>query len=397
VIFDFGWDQILNYLDRKQMSQQIPKQLQYIYNSNSYTKQQLYQKENSYFKLISKSFSFIIIMIILFTRSFGYLDTMLRIYIQNTILLSVIFLEFIILIITIINFPFNWYITFVIESKFGFNKTTKKLFISDWLKNMILNIIVGGLILSIIIYIYQHTNKYFWILSWGIVSTFSILISLFYSEWIVPLFNKQIPLDNGDLRSAIELFTKKTEFKLSNIYVIDGSKRSTKGNAYFTGIGSKKRIVFYDTLIKELNTEEIVSVLAHEIGHYKKKHILYSITGSLITMGITFYVLSLFINNSSLTIALGGKIPSFHLGLIGFSFLFTPISEFIGLLFLFFSRKNEYKADEYAASFGLKENLINGLKKLSVKSLNNLNPHKLVILWRYSHPTLLQRIKNLSK
>jgi STE24 endopeptidase len=243
------------------------------------------------------------------------------------------------------------------------------------------------------LYIYQYTGEWFWLLAWSVVSGFSLLMSLFYSEWIVPLFNKQTPLEAGELRDAIESLAQKAGFELNNIYVMDGSKRSTKGNAYFTGWGKKKRIVLFDTLIKDLETDEITAVLAHEIGHYKKKHVVQSIFLSLINTGITFFILSLFLGNSSLAEALGGGKASFHLGLIGFSFLFAPVSELTGLLFNFLSRRNEYQADQYAVRFGLGEALVSGLKKLSVKSLSNLNPHPLTVFCYYSHPTLLQRIE----
>ncbi|BAG83998.1 Ste24-like endopeptidase [Candidatus Azobacteroides pseudotrichonymphae genomovar. CFP2] len=398
VVLNFVWEQILSYLNRKQMSIEVPEQLKGIYNKPEvYTKQQLYQKENSHFGLVSESFLFIIISVVLSRGTFGWLDTMLRKHISNTVLLPLIFFGIVMLTNMIINFPFSWYATFIIEKKFGFNRTTPKLFILDWLKSILLNVLIGGLILSITICIYQYTNKYFWLLAWGVVSIFVLLMNLFYSELIVPLFNKQTPLETSDLRNAIEIFTKKVGFEISNIYVIDGSKRSSKGNAYFTGMGKKKRIVLFDTLINELNKEEILSVLAHEIGHYKKKHIAYSIIGSIISTGITFYILSLFLDNLLLAKALGGNTHSFHLGLIGFSFLFTPISELTNLIFLSLSRKNEYEADAYAANFGLGETLISGLKKLSVHSLSNLNPHSWVVFWHYSHPTLLQRIKNLTR
>jgi len=378
------------------MHTEIPEQLQGLYKPEVYAKQQLYQKENSRFELISKGFSFTVILVVLFMGIFGWLDSMLREHLSNLVLLPLTFFCIIMLINMIINFPFGWYATFMIEEKFGFNKTTLKLFITDWFKSVLLNILIGGLILSIIIYIYQYISKWFWLLAWGVTFIFSLLINIFYSEWIAPLFNKQTPLETGDLRNAIETFTQKAGFEINNIYIIDGSKRSTKSNAYFTGIGKKKRIVLFDTLINELNTEEIVAVLAHEIGHYKKKHVVYSIIGSSISTGITFYILSLFLDNLLLAKALGGYTPSFHLGLIGFSFLFTPISELTGLIFLILSRKNEYKADSYAADFGLGETLISGLKKLSIQSLSNLNPHSWVVFWYYSHPTLLQRIKNLT-
>lgn len=395
VVLNFIWGQILSYLNRKRMSPHIPHELKNIYDAESYAKQQSYQKENSRFGLISGGFSFIIILFILLLGIFGWLDDNLRDWTSHFILLPLSFFGVILVVNEILDLPFDWYGTFVIEEKFAFNKSTKKLFLADWVKGFFLSVLIGGGILSIVIVIYQYTGEWFWLLAWGIISGFSLLMSLFYSEWIVPLFNKQTPLEEGELRDAIESFSLQAGFELKNIYVIDGSKRSSKANAYFTGMGKKKRIVLFDTLMKDLDTKEIVAVLAHEIGHYKKKHIVYSMILSLFTTGITFYILSLFLGNTSLAEALGGHIPSFHLGIIGFSLLFTPISQLTGLLFNIISRRNEYEADNYAARFGLGDALISGLKKLSVKSLSNLNPHPLVVFWYYSHPTLLQRINNL--
>jgi STE24 endopeptidase len=395
VVLDFVWGQILSYLNRQRMSPEIPEALKGIYNPEDYAKQQAYQKENSRFGLVSGSFSFVVILAVLLLGAFGWLDGVLREHLSNFILLPLAFFGIILIVNELLDVPFDWYATFTIEEKYGFNKSTPKLFVTDWFKGILLNILIGGLILSAIVYIYQYTGSWFWLLAWGVVSGFSLLMTLFYSEWIVPLFNKQKPLEAGELRDAIENLAQKAGFALTNIYVMDSSKRSTKGNAYFTGLGKKKRIVLFDTLIKDLNTEEIVAVLAHEIGHYKKKHIIYSLIRSVISTGITFFILSLFLGSLPLAEALGGHIPSFHLGLIGFSFLFAPISELTGLIFSAISRKNEYEADRYAASFGLGNALISGLKKLSVNSLSNLNPHPWVVFWRYSHPTLLQRMERI--
>jgi STE24 endopeptidase len=295
----------------------------------------------------------------------------------------------------IVSFPFDWYATFTIEERFGFNKSTKKLFFTDWLKGIVLSLLIGGIILSAVLFIYHYTGKAFWLLAWGVVTLFSLVMTFFYSEWIVPMFNSQMPLEEGELRDAIESFAQKAGFRLTNIFVMDGSKRSTKANAYFTGFGKTKRIVLFDTLKNDLTADEIVAVLAHEIGHYKKRHIIYSMLLSIITTGVIFYILSLFLGNLQLAEALGGKIASFHLGIIGFAFLFTPVSEMLGLAVNSLSRKNEYQADAFAAQFGLSEALISALKKISVQSLSNLNPHPLVVFWYHSHPTLLQRMKML--
>ncbi|MCL1937928.1 MAG: M48 family metallopeptidase [Candidatus Azobacteroides sp.] len=397
VVLSFAWGQILSYLNRKQMSPVIPEKLEGIYNPEEYAKQQAYQRESSRFGLLSSSFSFVVIVAVLFAGLLGWLDETLREHTSNFILLPLLFFGIILIVNEIIDFPFDWHATFTIEEKYGFNKSTPKLFVTDWIKSILLTLALGGIVLAGLVVIYHYTGKWFWLLAWALVSGISLLISLFYSEWIVPLFNKQVPLEAESLRDAIESFAQKAGFELKNIYLIDGSKRSTKANAYFTGMGKKKRIVLFDTLIQELETEEIVAVLAHEIGHYKKKHIAYSMIQVVISGGISFYILSLFLGSRPLAEALGGSVPSFHLGLIGFSFLFAPISELSGLLFQVISRKNEYEADAYAARFGLGKALISGLKKLSVKSLSNLNPHPWVVFWNYSHPTLLQRITYIEK
>jgi STE24 endopeptidase len=259
----------------------------------------------------------------------------------------------------------------------------------------LLSVVLGGGLLFLILWFYQKTGSYFWLYTWGLVGVFSIFINMFYSSLIVPLFNKQTPLEDGELKDAISNFSAKVGFKMTDIYVIDGSKRSSKANAYFAGMGAKKRIVLYDTLIDDLEIEEIVGVLAHEIGHYKKKHTIYNLLLSLMTTGFTLYILSLFIDSSLLAAAMGVKKASFHIGIIAFGVLYTPISEITGLLMSMLSRKFEYQADDFAKNNYPATSLIAALKKLSKKSLSNLTPHKLYVFMHYSHPTLLQRIKNL--
>jgi len=230
-----------------------------------------------------------------------------------------------------------------------------------------------------------------------VMAGISIFMMMFYSNLIVPLFNKQTPLEAGELRDAIEAFCEKAGFKLDNLYVIDGSKRTTKANAYFSGLGRKKRIVLFDTLISSLTTEEIVAVLAHEIGHYKKKHTRAMLFFSLVNSGVLFYILSLVLGNREFAEALGSNQPSFHLSVVVFGVLYTPVSTLLGLGINKLSRKNEYQADHFAKSFGLAQPLGEALKKLSVTSLSNLNPHPAYVFWHYSHPTLLQRLQMLKK
>jgi len=392
---NFIWGQILSALNRRMMSPVLPKELEGIYNAEEYARQQEYQRTNSRFGLISGGFSFVVTFVVLLFGLLGWLDGEVRSFTENVFFLPLSFFGIIFIINEIIDLPFDWYATFGIEERFGFNKATRRVFVSDFFKGILLNIVIGGLILTAILYIYQYTERWFWLLAWLTVSVFSLVMTFFYSEWIVPLFNKQTPLEEGELRTAIESFAQKAGFRLTNIYVIDGSKRSTKANAYFTGFGKKKRIVLYDTLIKELETDEIVAVLAHETGHYQKRHVVQSMLISIFTSGIIFYLMSLFLKSLPLAEALGGKTTSFHLGIIGFSLLFTPVSEILGLASNWLSRRNEYQADAFAAQFGLAAPLCTALKKISIKALSNLKPHPWVVFWHYSHPTLLQRIGKL--
>jgi STE24 endopeptidase len=288
--------------------------------------------------------------------------------------------------------PFSVYATFVIEEKFGFNKTTVKTFILDKIKGWLLAIILGGGLLTLVVWIYGATGEWFWLIAWGLISFFTIFMSMFYSNIIVPLFNKQTPLEAGELRDAIETFAKKTGFNLRNIYVIDGSKRSTKANAYFTGLGKKKRIVLYDTLMKDHSVDELVAVLAHEIGHYKKKHTLIGTIVSILQTGLMLLILSRFLGSPHLSGALGASQPSFHLSVVAFGILYTPLSIIIGLALNAFSRKHEFEADRFATVNFSGESLSSALIRLSVKNLSNLRPHPAYVFFYYSHPPLLKRL-----
>jgi STE24 endopeptidase len=256
-------------------------------------------------------------------------------------------------------------------------------------------VIIGGLLLSLIVWIYQTTGNLFWIYVLLVITFFSLFMTLFYSNIIVPLFNKQTPLQDGELKTSIQDFCKKVDFNLDNIYIIDGSKRSTKANAYFTGMGKKKRIVLYDTLVNDMKTEEIVAVLAHEIGHYKKKHVIYSLILSFLSTALMLYIFSLVSGNVAFAEVLGAKKTGFHLAIVTFGILYSPLSFFIGIGMNIFSRRNEFEADNFADLHYEGTFLANALKKLSVKNLSNLTPHPIYVFFHYSHPTLLDRLRNL--
>ncbi|OFX26728.1 MAG: peptidase M48 [Bacteroidetes bacterium GWA2_31_9] len=396
LIFDYLLERLLDYLNATKWSKTLPPELQGIYDEEKYQKSQEYDKTNSNFGIITSTFSFVLIMLMLFFGGFAFFDNLARNYVENPILVALVFFGIIMFLSDILNTPFTLYNIFVIEERFGFNKTTIKTFILDKIKGGILGIIIGGGLMTLIMWFYGISGQYFWLYAWGIIGIFMLFMTMFYSNLIVPLFNKQTPLEDGDLKDEIVKFAEKTGFKLNNIFVIDGSKRSTKANAYFTGLGAKKRIVLYDTLINDLTKEEIVAVLAHEIGHYKKKHTLISLIISLIQTGMTLYIMSLFLTIPEFSYSLGVETPSFHIGIIAFGVLFSPINMILGIFMNVISRKNEYQADKYAKENYNAKHLISGLIKLSVKNLSNLTPHSLDVFLNYSHPTLLQRIKELS-
>lgn len=398
IVFNFALGLLLNYLNLKNFKETLPEEVKEIYNEGKYAKSQQYTKTNTKFSLISGTFSFLIILLILFLKGFAFFDNIAIASVgDKEILTPLIFFLIIFIGNEIITLPFAIYDTFVIEKKYGFNKTTKKTFIADTIKSFLLTILLGGGLLALLIYFYNLTQNNFWIYAWATITVILIFISMFYSNLIVPLFNKQTPLEEGELRNSIQEFSNKAGFELKNIYVINGSKRSTKANAYFTGLGPKKRIVLYDTLIEQLTVDEIVAVLAHEIGHYKKNHTIKSMIFSIINTGIILYIFSLIVKYPQISVALGADKIRFDLALIAFALLFSPISLITGLVMNIFSRKNEYQADNFAKSFGLSELLISGLKKLSINNLSNLTPHKTYVFFNYSHPPLLERIKNLRK
>lgn len=297
----------------------------------------------------------------------------------------------------LLGLPFDWYATFRIEEKYGFNRSTLKLWWGDTLKSLALSTVIGGGIVAAVTAFYEWCGPDFWWYAWGVTAIFSLAVSMFYSRLIVPLFNKQIPLEPGPLRNKIESFVRKTGFKLRNIYVMDGSKRSTKANAYFSGFGPEKRIVLYDTLLHDLSEEEIVAVLAHEIGHYRKYHVLKAAVISVVQTGFMLWLFSLFVNIPAFSEALGGEKVYFQLGLVTFVLLYSPIATVTGIFMNGWSRRNEYEADAFVVSQGEGEALISGLKKISVKALSNLTPHPWYEFVYYSHPSLLKRIEAVRK
>ncbi len=395
-IISYAFDQILDYVNLKAQRKDIPAAVEEFYNKEKYQKSLDYQKDQTRFSFITAGFSFLLSLAMLVFGGFGWLDGMLRPVLTNEITLALVFFGIIMVASDILTIPFQWYSTFVIEEKYGFNKTTVKTFITDKLKGYVLGALVGGILLSVLIYLVNSIGPNFWIWFGLLAATFILLVNMFYTSLILPLFNKLTPLGEGELKTAIEGFAGKVNFPLDNIFVMDGSKRSAKANAFFSGIGKKKKIVLYDTLINNHTKEELVAVLAHEVGHFKKKHIIWSYLISIIQVFFLLFVLSLMVFNENLSIALGGNQQAIHLNLIAFGILFSPISGITGLLMSMLSRKNEFEADAYAKQTYDGSALANALKKLSVDSLSNLHPHPAYVFFHYSHPPLLKRLHALS-
>jgi STE24 endopeptidase len=395
LIFNFVFELVFDILNLNNLKKSIPAELEDVYSKEEWERAKLYQKVNFKFGLISGSFSLILTVIFFLIGGFGYLYEYSASLLQGEILQPIVFFGILGFASSLIGIPFSLYHTFVIEEKFGFNKTSLKTWVLDKFKSGLLGIIIGAPLLALFFYLIQLLGHDFWWAFWIVAVVFSLFMNIFYTSLILPLFNKLSPLENGELRDEIEKYSSKVDFPLSKIMVLDGSKRSSKSNAFFSGLGKTKKVVFYDTLLENHSDGELMAILAHEVGHYKKKHIQLSLVLSIIQMGIMLYIFSLFAFSQDLSIALGYSSNSVAINLIAFSILFSPISMLIGILFNLFSRKNEYEADAYAAQTWNANDLANALKKLSVKNLSNILPHNAYVFMNYSHPTLFQRLRAL--
>ncbi|MBL3658467.1 M48 family metallopeptidase [Fulvivirga sediminis] len=397
ITIDFMVDQLLDYLNHKSKRVDLPEEIASFYDESKYRKSQEYQKVSGKFSFITSSFSFIISFLMLSLGGFGYLDQLLRPYFDNEVWLSLAYFGVLYVVSDVVNLPFQWYSTFVIEERFGFNKTTPKTFVLDKLKGYVLSAVLGCVLIGALLYLILNIGENFWLYFWLVASVFILFVNMFYTSLILPLFNKLTPLEDGELKSAIQTYSEKIDFPLDSIYVIDGSKRSNKANAFFSGLGKKKKIVLYDTLINNHTNEELVAILAHEVGHFKKKHILYGFAISILQIGVMLFLMSKMIYNENLSLALGAEQMGVHLNLLAFGLLYSPISTLLGIAMNIFSRKNEYEADAFARDTYNGDSLSTALKKLSVDNLSNLYPHPAYVFVNYSHPPLLARLAAISK
>ena len=397
ILFEYTLSLLVDILNVKSLNPNLPDEFKDVYDQDKYKKSQNYTKSNTKFSFLTSSFSLLVSLYFIFGGLYNSIDSYVRSHGFSEIVTGLLFFALLFVINDLLNIPFSLYKTFVIEEKYGFNKTTLKTFCSDKFKGYLLMIGIGAPVLSTIIYFFSNYSQYGWFYVWLFIIAFSIILQPVFTIFIAPMFNKFTPLQEGPLLNIIKDYLIKVNFPVQKLEVVDGSKRSSHSNAYFSGIGKYKRIALFDTLIDQMDENEILAIIAHEVGHYKLKHIYSGIILSSIQSGIMLFILSLFINNEQLFSVFYMDNLSVYASLVFFTMLYSPISMIVGVFFSIISRKNEFSADAYSAETAkLPESLITGLKKLSKENLSNLTPHWLNVFLNYSHPPVLDRIKALN-
>lgn len=396
LLFEYALNLIADLLNLQTLSADLPKEFAGVYSPESYMKSQDYTLSRTNFGIVESTFSLVVTLIFWFIGGFNYLDQMVRQLQYGDLITGLIYIALLLLFRSILSLPFSVYSTFVIEEKFGFNKTTPKTFIVDIVKGLLLGVLLGGPLLLGILAFFEYAGSLAWLYCWMTASLFILFVQFIAPTWIMPLFNKFTPLESGELKNAILSYTQSVHFLFRDVFMMDGSKRSSKSNAFFTGFGKNKRIALFDTLIQKHTVAELVAVLAHEIGHYKKKHILQGIVISIVQMGVMFFLMSIFISRKELFDAFFMQNVSIYAGLLFFGLLFTPIEFILSLALNALSRKNEFEADRFSAETTERpETMIEALKKLSADNLSHLTPHPFYVFINYSHPPVLERIRSI--
>lgn len=396
LIFDFLLDLLLSFLNEKSSKKPIPEELNGVYDDEKYQKSQYYQNTTGRFSKISGALSLIVMIVAIGLGWFGLLDGWARSFSPLAPVTPLIFFGVLFVISDVMGIPFSLYQNFVIEARFGFNKMTLKTFFVDKIKGYLLTALLGGGLLVVFVLMIEVIGADFWWYFWIVITVFLLALNMLYTSLLLPLFNKLVPLEEGELKKSIADFAEKVSFPLTQVFVIDGSKRSSKGNAFFSGLGKKKKVVLYDTLIAKHSVDELTAVFAHEVGHYKKNHIYIGTFMSIIQTGLMLFLLSKMILNSEVSFAMGGEVTAIHLNMLAFGILYSPVSRILGIIMNLISRKHEYEADAYAATHFAAQPLIDGLKKMSGDHLSNLTPHPANVFINYSHPTVLQRIRAMN-
>ncbi len=397
ILFEFILGVIVTILNIRSLNTTLPEGINDIYDASDYKKSQEYTLTRSKFSLVINFAQITALMIFWFSGGFNFIDQIIRALEFHEIINGILFIFILSGLSMLLNLPFDLYGTFIIEERFGFNKTTLSTYFIDTLKSLIHSLVIGTPLIAGILFFFAYSGTLAWLYAWIFIIIISLIIQVIAPIWIMPIFNKFTPLEEGKLRNLIIDYTDSVNFTFGNIFIIDGSKRSNHSNAFFTGFGKTKRIALFDTLLEQLNEQEIVSVIAHEVGHSKKKHIITSTILSIINTGLMFFLLSLFIENNLLFEVFYMEKLSIYASIIFFGLLFTPINLLLSPTLQFISRKNEYEADKwYIETTTDKNNLISGLKKLAAKNLSNLSPHPLLVFLEYSHPPILDRIKAIN-
>ncbi len=397
LIFGFLVPQILEYLQVAQPLSKVPASLAEYLSEEKLVEAKAYQHANFGFKLVTSSFTFLLTLLCVTQGWFGAIDTWIAAFGYAPLVNSLLFFGLIFVVSDVLSLPFDYYSTFVIEEKFGFNKTSLATFFADKLKAYVLSLIVGGGLLLVFLWLIHFMGPNFWWQFWLVAVVFMVLVNVGYTAWILPLFNNLTPLAEGEVREKLLQYAAKVDFPVKHIFVMDGSKRSAKANAFFSGFGKRKKVVLYDTLLEQHPPEELVAVLAHEIGHYKKKHLKWGILMSILQVGLLLFLLGQVVFSESMSLALGGSGWSVHLNIFGFTMLFSPLSMILGVGMNWLSRKHEFEADHYAKETYGGKPLAEALKTLSVKTLSTIHPHPWYVFVNYSHPPLLQRLERLEE
>lgn len=390
---DFLLEQVLHILNSRSSKKPIPAELAGVYQEAEYAKSQEYHRVSDRFDRVTAFFSVSLMLLALGFGWFGLLDKWLRQFSPFEPITPLLFFGCLFLLSDWLSTPFSWYHQFVIEERFGFNKMTQRTFWTDKLKGYLLTIIIGGVLLAVLISMVMFMGKGFWLYFWVVITVFILFLNLFYTSLLLPLFNKLTPLEDGELKASIFAYAYKVGFPLQNVFVMDGSKRSSKGNAFFSGFGKQKKVVLFDSLIEKHTVEELTAIFAHEVGHYKKRHIVLGTVISVLTVGFMLFLLSRLIFNSEASWAMGGDTSSLHLNMLAFAILYSPLSRILGLFGNMLSRKNEYEADAYAVETYGGSSLISAIKKLSSDHLSTLTPHPAYVFVHYSHPPLMERVR----
>jgi STE24 endopeptidase len=394
LLIEYAVGVVANLLNLKSLGSEVPSALEGVYQPEEYRKAQEYIRTNTRFDFVTDTFSLLVLLSFWFAGGFNYLDQVVRSWGFGPVLIGLLYIGILMLGYSLLTLPFSIYHTFVIEERFGFNRTTPRTFLLDRIKGLGLTALLGAALLSGILALFEHVGYHAWVYCWLAVTVFSLIMQYVAPTWIMPLFNKFTPLEPGELKEAMLNYARSVRFPVTNVFVVDGSRRSSKSNAFFTGFGRNKRIALFDTLIKKHTVPELIAVLAHEIGHYKKKHILQGTIINILHTGVLFFVLSIFLGSPGLYGAFYMQQQSIYSGIVFFGLLYTPLEMVLSVIMHALSRKNEYEADRFAAeTIQQPQHLIEALKKLHAGNLSNLMPHSFYVFLNYSHPPLLQRIR----